>query len=68
MIRIFCENGVGSAGIKPIVHLYKMQVYALAWVITPFLTDTKSRGYAVTSIRLGGKPPFALLGRSVVVK
>ncbi len=33
-------------------------------VITPFLTDAKSRGYAAFSICLGGKPPFALLGRS----
>ncbi len=35
-------------------------------VIIPFLTDTKSRSHAVASIRLGGKPPLALLGRSLL--
>jgi len=35
-------------------------------VIIPFLTDAKSRGYAAASIRFGGKPPFALLGRSLL--
>jgi hypothetical protein len=33
-------------------------------VITPFLTDAKSRVHAALSICFGGKPPFALLGRS----
>jgi hypothetical protein len=33
-------------------------------VIIPFLTVVKSRGYAAASIRFGGKPPLALLGRS----
>ncbi len=35
-------------------------------VIIPFLTDAKSRGHAAASIRLGGKPPLALLGRSLL--
>jgi hypothetical protein len=33
-------------------------------VIIPFLAIAKSRGHAATSIRLDGKPPLALLGRS----
>ncbi len=35
-------------------------------VIIPFLADAKSRDYAATSIRFGGKPPLALLGRSLL--
>jgi hypothetical protein len=31
-------------------------------VIIPFITIAKSRSYAAASIRLGGKPPLALLG------
>jgi hypothetical protein len=38
--------------------------YGSRRVIIPFITDTKSRGYAAVSIRFGGKPPLALLGRS----
>ena len=33
-------------------------------VITPFLTDVKSRVHAAASMCFGGKPPLALLGRS----
>jgi hypothetical protein len=35
-------------------------------VIIPFLTNFKSRSHAAASIRTGGKPPLALLGRSLL--
>lgn len=37
-----------------------------ASVITPFLADTKSRIHAAASMRFGGRPPLALLGRSLL--
>ncbi len=35
-------------------------------VIIPFITEVKSRSYAAASIRFGGNPPLALLGRSLL--
>jgi hypothetical protein len=35
-------------------------------VITPFIAVAKSRSHAVASIRVGGKPLLALLGRSLL--
>jgi hypothetical protein len=35
-------------------------------VISLFLIDAKSRSHAAASIRFGGKPPLALLGRSLL--
>jgi hypothetical protein len=35
-------------------------------VISPFLIDAKSRSHVAASIRFGGKPPLALLGRSLL--
>ncbi len=35
-------------------------------VIIPFLTDAKNRCHAAISILFGGKPPLALLGRSLL--
>ncbi|MSR12111.1 MAG: hypothetical protein EXR84_09980 [Gammaproteobacteria bacterium] len=35
-------------------------------VIIPFLTNFKSRSHAAISICFGGKPPLALLGRSLL--
>jgi hypothetical protein len=35
-------------------------------VIIPFLAAAKSRGHAAASMCFGGKPPLALLGRSLL--
>ena len=39
---------------------------AIGVVIIPFLTSFKSRSHAAVSICFGGKPPLALLGRSLL--
>ncbi len=35
-------------------------------VIPPLITEVKSRGYAAASNRLGGMPPIAVCGRSLL--
>jgi hypothetical protein len=70
VLYIYSLGADSSEGIQELLESIIGQIGFILMVgtsvIIPFLTNIKSRCHAAASILFGGKPPLALLGRSLL--